>query len=84
MPVGTNCLNYEMYRRAKEPDLCCAVSEGSDFPSILGPNEWAYAEFLEAGQRRPPGFDEDAAAYACAVQGFYLFRWHGRRRNRVI
>jgi hypothetical protein len=36
---------------------------------------------LEAGQLRPPGFNEEAAEYACALQGFYVFRWSGRKRG---
>jgi hypothetical protein len=74
-------VDYQMYRRASQPDLCCAVRDGQPFPSIFSPNDWAPGEFLEAGDRRPPGFDEDAAAFACAVQGFYVFRWSGRRRS---
>ena len=74
-------LTFQLYRLARQPDRCCAVLEGSLLPSVLDPNEWAPAEMLEAGQMRPPGFNEDVAEYACALQGFYVFRWSGRKRG---
>ncbi len=72
---------YRLFRRARNPDLCCAVLEDGEFPSVLTPNDWAPAEVLEADQIRPPGFSESAAQYACTYQGFYLFHWSGKRRS---
>ncbi len=74
-------LTFQLYRYARQPDLCCAVLEDSMLPSAFDLNEWAPAEVLEAGQMRPPGFNEDAAEYACIVQGFYVFRWSGKKRR---
>jgi hypothetical protein len=74
-------LAFRLYRRAREPDKCCAVLEDGELPPVLDRNEWAPAEILEAHQVRPPGFNESAAEYACAVQGFYFFHWSGKRRT---
>ncbi len=80
--VGSpSCMNYQMFRHAKNPSRCCAIRDGESFPQVLGPNEWAEAEYLDEREPRPPGFDEAAAQYACAVQGFYLFTWSGRRNK---
>ena len=72
-------LTYDLYRRARQPDTCCAILEGCPFPPMLDPTEWAPAERLEAGSMRPPGFNEDAALFSCRLQGFYIFHWSGRR-----
>jgi hypothetical protein len=74
-------LTFQLYRQARQPDRCCAVLEDNMLPSVFDPNEWAPAEVLEAGHIRPPGFNEDAAEYACSVQGFYVFRWSGKKRK---
>ncbi len=71
---------YQMFRLAKAPSRCCAILDGDRFPQVLGPNEWAEAEYLDELGPRPPGFDEAAAQYACAFQGFYLFTWSGRKK----
>jgi hypothetical protein len=76
-------MNYQMFRHAKNPSRCCAIRDGDCFPQVLGPNEWAEAEYLDEREPRPPGFDEAAVQYACAVQGFYLFTWGGRAKQRL-
>jgi len=73
---------YVVYRRIKRPEMCCAVLEGSEFPPVIDPSEWAPAELLRAGGERPSGFDDNVAIFSCSVQGFYLFRWSGRRSMR--
>ncbi len=77
MPLNER--SYSLFRLAKCPDRCCAVPEGSDLPEALNRNEWAPAEVLNAGERRPPGFNNEVAVFACAVQGFYIFRWSGKK-----
>ena len=71
--------NYQMYRRVKRPGMCCVVVDGAPFPKELDPDDWAIAEYLDERDPRPPGFDDDVAAFACATWGFYIFQWLGRR-----
>lgn len=73
--------SYSLFRLAKRPDQCCAVPEGEDLPEELIRDEWAPAEVLEAGGRRPPGFNDEVAVFACSTQGFYLFRWSGKKTS---
>ena len=82
MPHTPTIAGYQLFRLIRRPDQCCAVREGNDLPDFLDRNEWATAEVLEAGVRRPPGFQEDVALYACATQGFYMFAWSGKRQRR--
>ena len=72
-------MNYYMFRHARAPSRCCAIRDGDGFPAALSANDWAEAEYLDERDARPPGFDEGAARYSCAQQGFYLFIWGGRK-----
>ena len=82
MPDTSAGIGYQLFRLVRRPDQCCAVLEGNELPNFLDRNEWATAELLEAGARRPPGFQEEVAVYACATQGFYVFTWSGKRQGR--
>lgn len=82
MPHTPTIAGCQLFRLVRRPDQCCAVREGNDLPDFLDRNEWATAKVLEAGVRRPPGFQEDVAIYACATQGFYMFMWSGKRQRR--
>ncbi|HEX2552894.1 MAG TPA: hypothetical protein VHL98_04280 [Microvirga sp.] len=73
--------NCDVDHTSSTSSLCCAALEGHELPPAMSPNEWAVAEVLERGEIRPPGFNEDAAAYSCSVQGFYVFHWNERRRT---
>ncbi len=71
--------SYQVYRLRRQPDLCCAVPENLPQPDFLGADEWEEAGKLTDESPAPPGFQHSTARYAVRVQGFYVFRWQGRR-----
>jgi hypothetical protein len=75
---------YSVYRHRVRADLCCAVREGSAEPDFVGGQAWLPAETLDLQTDRPPGFDEGAAAFSCAIQGFYVFYWSFDRRMPLL
>jgi hypothetical protein len=88
MSPASHLQEYQLFRHARREDLWCAVPRGQLLPRALGTTAWVSLNLAISGSGRPPGFDEDAAAYSCGQQGFYLFRW-GRRmaprpRSRVL
>ena len=79
--------SYQLFRHCRREDLCCAIPRGQSLPQALGVTTWAAFDLTISGSERPPGFDEDAAAFSCERQGFYVFRWGYRTvplaRSRV-
>ncbi len=70
---------YTLFRHKRRPELRCAIPAHHTLPNTLEAEVWEQdpTAFDEAAV--PPGFDESAARYAIAVQGFYIFG----RRTRV-
>ncbi len=71
---------YSIYRHRRRVELCCAILEGSGEPDFMEGDAWIPVETLDLHRGRPEGFDESAAAFSCALQGFYIFHW-GRERH---
>ncbi len=71
---------YAIFRHRTRVELCCAIVEGSKEPDFMGDGWWVPAKTLDLQTARPEGFDESAAAFSCAMQGFYVFFWGRDRR----
>lgn len=75
---------YSIYRHRARVGLCCAVAEGSREPEFIEGDAWIPVETLDLRRGRPEGFDEAAAAFSCALQGFYVFHWGRDRRAPAV
>ncbi len=88
MSSASQPLTYQLFRHVRREDLWCAVPCGQSLPGVFGAAAWKALVLSIGGSGRPPGFDEDAAAYSCSLQGFYVFHWGGRNapphRSRVL
>jgi hypothetical protein len=88
MSAASHLQEYQLFRHIRREDLWCAVPSGHALPQALGTASWMPLDLTISGSGRPPGFDEDAAAYSCGQQGFYVFRWGHRMaprpRSRVL
>ena len=81
MTQPTKAGRYSIYRHRVRAGLCCAVREGSTEPDFVAGSAWLPAETLDLKTDCPAGFDEAAAAFSCAIQGFYVFYWGFDRRK---
>jgi hypothetical protein len=71
--------SYRVFRSKRTPDLCYAVPEHRPRPEFFKIEDWQYAGLVNDDVSAPPGFAESSARYAVNIQGFYVFRWRGRR-----
>ncbi len=76
--------SYRVFRSKRMPDLCYAVPEHRPRPEFFKAEDWQYAGIVNDDVSAPPGFAESSAIYAVNVQGFYVFRWHGRRSSLLL
>ncbi|HEX2554757.1 MAG TPA: hypothetical protein VHL98_13735 [Microvirga sp.] len=70
--------SYLIFQHWSRPDLLCAVRDGDELPAFLD-EDWIALKVLEEHGERPIGFDEGAARFSCAMQGFYVFHRDTRR-----
>jgi hypothetical protein len=64
---------YTLFRHKTRPELRCAVPAHDGLPKTLQDGTWEQdPDVFDAGSA-PAGFEENAARYAIAVQGFYVF-----------
>jgi CubicO group peptidase (beta-lactamase class C family) len=82
MRAASQPQTYQLFRHGRREDLWCAVPCGQSLPQVFEATSWKALVLTSSGSGRPPGFDEDAAAYSCSVQGFYVFHWGGRTAPR--
>ncbi len=65
--------HYTLFRHKSRPELRCAVPAHSGLPNTLEGEMWEQDPVAFDAGSAPAGFEEDAALYAIAVQGFYIF-----------
>jgi hypothetical protein len=65
---------YTLFRHKSRPQLRCAVPVNQPLPDSLEPDMWEESGTAFDERSAPPGFQESAARYAFAMQGFYIFR----------
>ena len=70
--------SYLIFQHWTRVDLLCAVRDGDLLPAFLD-EDWIALKVLEDGAERPSGFDDAAAQFSCAMQGFYVFHRDRRR-----
>ena len=67
--------SYNLFRRKREPDLCCAVRQDKPVPAFVEGVEWEFGEtVVDDGARTPAGFQPSAAQQATRLTGFYIFQ----------
>ena len=67
---------YNLFRRKRQTDLCCAVPEDRLIPDFLAPEGWEFVGTVRHPPDAPPGFKEEAARVGVRLRGFYLFQAH--------
>ena len=72
--------SYLIFQHWTRVDLLCAVRDGDLLPAFLD-EDWLALTVLEDDAERPVGFDDAAAQFSCAMQGFYVFHREPRRRS---
>ena len=71
--------SYLIFQHWTRVDLLCAVRDGDPLPAFLD-EDWIALKVIEDDAERPVGFDDGAAQFSCAMQGFYVFH---RDRGRL-
>ncbi len=71
-------MTYSLFHHQRMLDFFCAVRQDSPVPLFIRAPAWSYFGTIAPDTPRPPGFDEDAALFACRFQGFYAFRAQSR------
>jgi hypothetical protein len=67
--------SYNLFRRKREPDLCCAVRQDKPVPSFVRGSEWEFGgTVVDNGGPTPAGFQLGAAQEATQAAGFYIFQ----------
>ena len=68
--------SYNLFRRKREPDLCCAVRQDKPLLSFVQGREWEFDGTVvdDGGTKVPAGFQTSAAGEATRRAGFYIFR----------
>ena len=70
--------SYLIFQHWTRVDLLCAVRDGDSLPAFLD-EDWLALTVLDDDAQRPVGFDDAAAQFSCAMQGFYVFHREPRR-----
>ncbi len=65
---------YNLFRRAGEEDLHCAIPEDRPLPGFLGAGRWTFSGKVTGAADAPRGFGSRAAETSSRVNGFYLFQ----------
>ena len=67
--------SYNLFRRKREPDLCCAVRQDKPVPPFVQGKEWEFGgTVVDDGAKKPAGFQTSAAREATQLTGFYIFQ----------
>ncbi|KAB1072531.1 hypothetical protein F6X53_28000 [Methylobacterium soli] len=70
---------YNVFRRKREPNLCCAVPQRRPVPEFIQGETWDFALTIADPVTVPLGFQPEAAAEAMRQIGYYLFQAFPRR-----
>jgi hypothetical protein len=65
---------YNLFRRKREPTLCCAVPQRRPVPAFIRGETWEFGGTIAGPGIIPLGFQPDAAAEATRLMGYYLFQ----------
>lgn len=63
---------YNLFRRALEPDILCAVPENLPVPSFIVMPGWEYQGRISKSQGAGHGFNTRAVDEAVRFKGFYI------------
>lgn len=67
--------SYNVFRRRREHDLCCAVRQDLPVPPFVQGREWMFGgTVVDDGTHTPAGFQPSAAEAATQLTGFYIFQ----------
>jgi hypothetical protein len=64
---------YNLFRRADDRTVFCAVPQDRPVPSFIRAPGWAYYGTSEAAGIVIPGFDAEMAVAATEIAGYYAF-----------
>ena len=65
---------YNLFRHKSRPELSCIVPTDHPLPAALQAEMWEEEAAVLYERSAPPDFQESAARYALAIQGFYILR----------
>ena len=65
---------YNLFRRRRDPNLCCAVPERHPVPPFIQGETWEFAGTIAGPASIPLGFRPEAATEATRLTGYYLFQ----------
>ncbi len=65
---------YNVFRHKSRPELSCIVPTDHPLPAALDAEMWEEEAAILDERSAPPDFQESAARYAFAIQGFYILR----------
>ena len=71
-------MTYSLFHHQRMLNFFCAVRQDNPVPLFIRAPTWGYAGAIAPDTLCPPGFDEEAALFACRFQGFYAFRAQSR------
>jgi len=63
-----------VFRRKREPALCCAVPQRRPVPAFIQGGPWDFDGTITDPMTIPLGFQPKAAVEAMRMLGFYLFQ----------
>ena len=70
---------YNLFRRKRDPNLCCAVPQGRPVPAFIHGETWDFGGTIASPSVIPLGFQREAAVEAARLMGYYLFQAFSRR-----
>ena len=65
---------YNVFRRRRDPNLCCAVSQHRPVPEFIQGETWDFGGTIAHPVTLPLGFHPEAAVEAMRMMGYYLFQ----------
>ncbi|MBV8766872.1 MAG: hypothetical protein JOZ66_18350 [Hyphomicrobiales bacterium] len=71
---------YNLFRRASQPQICCAVPQTEPLPSFLSGRAWVYGGVADETALASAGIRHDIPDWASNHYAFYVF--HDRRPER--
>jgi hypothetical protein len=75
---------YNVYRHKNRPELSCIVPTDQPLPAALEADMWEEEAAVVDERSAPPDFQESAARYALAIQGFYILRQRKHSQTPVL
>lgn len=70
---------YNVFRRKRDPNLCCAVPQRRPVPAFIQGETWEFGGTIAHPATIPTGFQPEAATEATRLMGYYLFQAFTRR-----